>query len=303
MCDWDPRSDPARARPAALRTTEMPPLAVCAVDDDEHVEDVVAVARWLEACGAFTPRYLHVRGVSVAGVPQAAATPPDDSAVATLVPDAPIEVLAGDTAAALERRADELGAALFVVGSRGRGALSCALTGSVSRRLATKGTLPVLVAPRGSAPEPGDGPVVCGVTRPLAHAQRVARAAAGLARRLERPLLLVMVVPDTVEERMLAGAGRHTAHWELAADRELGEAFLGRVAEWLDVPDGVSQRVLVGSPPAVLADVGHEQRSALLVVGCRGLGLLGTMMDASVSRTLIRHACRPLVVVPLRHRH
>jgi nucleotide-binding universal stress UspA family protein len=278
----------------------MPPLAVCAVDHDEHVEDVVAVARWLEASQAFTPRYLHVtRGVAVTGLEHAEA--PCDDAPGEFEVDAPVEVLAGGVADALERRADELGAALFVIGSRGRGALACALTGSVSRTLATHGTRPVLVARQGSSPELGDGPVVCGVTRPLAQARRVARTAAGLARRLERPLLLVMVVPETVDARMLAGTSSRTAYRELAADRELTTSFLDDVSLWLDVPGGIAHHMVVGSPPATLEHVARERRSALLVVGCRGLGVFGTMMEGSVSRALIREARRPLVVVPLRH--
>jgi nucleotide-binding universal stress UspA family protein len=267
----------------------MPPLAVCAVTDDEHVEDVVAVARWLEDAQAFTPRYLHVlRGMPVAGMAQVV-EPVDDAAFVSLVPGGEVEMLCGETASVLERRAEELGAALFVVGSRGRGTVASALSGSVSRVLLTRGTRPVLVARHGSAPEVGAGPVVCGVTRPEAHAQRVARAAAGLARRLERPLLLATVVADAIGAQV-----------ELEADVDAAAGFLERLGTWLDVPCGVTQRVLAGPPAAALAEVAGEERSALLVVGCRGLGVFGTMMEGSVSRTLIRHACRPLVVVPLR---
>lgn len=261
----------------------MPPLAVCAVTDDAHVGDVVAVARWLEDAQAFTPRYLHVlRGLPVGGMAHVV-EPVPDAGLTSLVPGGEVELLSGEIVSVLERRADELGAALFVVGSRGRRSVAAALGGSVSRALLTRGRRPVLVTRPGCAPELGSGPVVCGVTQPAQDAQQVARAAAGLARRLDRPLVLA------------------TAREEPEADAQAG-AFLDGIGPWLDVPGGVTQQVLAGPPASALRTLAVQRGASLLVVGCRGLGVFGTMLDGSVSRSLIRHARRPLVVVPLRRR-
>jgi len=77
-----------------------------------------------------------------------------------------LHVEAGDPVAGLRRRAVRDEARLIVVGSRGRGALSGALLGSVSRALAASAPAPVLVVPpkarlgelaaaaAGSAPKP-----------------------------------------------------------------------------------------------------------------------------------------------------
>jgi nucleotide-binding universal stress UspA family protein len=57
------------------------------------------------------------------------------------------EVLVGDPAHQLGRFADEVRAAMVVVGTRGRGAIRSTLFGSVSRDLAREGTKPVVVCP------------------------------------------------------------------------------------------------------------------------------------------------------------
>lgn len=57
----------------------------------------------------------------------------------------------GDPAIALKERADELGASLVVVGSRGSSGLAHVLLGSVAERVIRHATRPVLVVPRAPA--------------------------------------------------------------------------------------------------------------------------------------------------------
>jgi len=58
---------------------------------------------------------------------------------------------AGDPAIALKERADEVGASLVVVGSRGASGLAHVLLGSVAERVIRHATRPVLVVPRMAA--------------------------------------------------------------------------------------------------------------------------------------------------------
>jgi nucleotide-binding universal stress UspA family protein len=69
--------------------------------------------------------------------------------------DADERLKIGGVADQLGETADDVGAALIVVGSRGRGPLASALLGSVSRALARGARCPVMIVPDGA---PVDGP-------------------------------------------------------------------------------------------------------------------------------------------------
>jgi nucleotide-binding universal stress UspA family protein len=66
-------------------------------------------------------------------------------------------VVSSPAAEGLMRVADEAGAGLLVVGSRGRGKLGSALHGSVAIRLAAEARVPVLVLPPRALLEGGSG--------------------------------------------------------------------------------------------------------------------------------------------------
>jgi nucleotide-binding universal stress UspA family protein len=280
-----------RPQTPARSSEQVPPLALCAVADDDQIHGVVAAGRRLQAADAFTPRYVHV-------APFGSWTDPNPPFIAALgLPEDAVEITAGSTAATLERRAEQLGAALVIAGNRRRGMLASALTGSVSRALLRHGTRPVLMA--GDEPDSGGdrAPVVCGITAPGPEAERIARAAAGLARRMERPLVLASVVGDEHDHR-LAGAPGMSAHHAVEHERRDASALLERTATWLQAPDGVETVVLTGPPAERLAELGDRTHAALLVVGSRGAGVLGTLLGGSVSRALLRRSRRPVVVVP-----
>jgi nucleotide-binding universal stress UspA family protein len=67
------------------------------------------------------------------------------------LPDAEPQTVVGDPAERLADLADDEGAELIVVGSRGRGAFKAAFLGSVSNSLVGVARCPVLVVPRGAA--------------------------------------------------------------------------------------------------------------------------------------------------------
>jgi nucleotide-binding universal stress UspA family protein len=290
----------------------MPPLALCSVTDDDHAADVVETAHQLEAGGAFTTRFVHVvphtfgAAYAMASVAVASGTlatrlglTAQHRAPAFLaalgVQDGGVEVVAGDPVHELRRRA-ELGAALLVVGSRRRGVVSSALAGSVSRALIDHGSVPVLVTSAVSHLE-DDGPVLCAVAALRPGASRIVRAAAGIARRLERPLMLAAAV-DGFDERVLAGASSLGARAGIAQDTEHATALLDRVVAWLDVPRGARAVVRVGTAPDVLVDRAERDGAGLVVVGSRSAGVLGNLLGGSISQELLRRTSRPVVVVP-----
>lgn len=115
------------------------------------------------------PRDGDVPGPTVSGVPLVGTPPSDAGLVDTRTRLAPLVLAArsitsevdgpalraGNPAQQLAAMADELPAALVVVGTRGRGAIRAALMGSVSRALACSAPVPVLIDPLRTATPPG----------------------------------------------------------------------------------------------------------------------------------------------------
>ncbi len=94
----------------------------------------------LDQPGDFDPQFDAARATAVAR-----------DAAARLVSGDDLEVTASAVlerpAQALLRAAEELGATVIVVGSRGRGSVRGAILGSVSHSVASKAKVPVLVVP------------------------------------------------------------------------------------------------------------------------------------------------------------
>ena len=291
----------------------MPPLVLCGVADDDHVAHVVATGRQLEARRAFTVRFVHVVPHTLGAMYAVASVAVASGTLATRlgVTDehrAPpfmatfgvrhdrVDLLTGDPVDELPRRAERAGAALLVTGSRRRRPVSSALAGSVSRALIAQGSVPVLIASAVSFLE-DEGPVLCGVAPFRAGTARIARLAAGFARRLERPLVLAAVL-EGLDARMLAGMPSVVGGAAIRQESREATELLQRVACWLDVPRGVRVTVRVGAPSSTLADLAERESAVLLVVGCRSAGVMGTLLAGSISQELIRQTPRPVVVVP-----
>jgi nucleotide-binding universal stress UspA family protein len=149
--------------PPARDDAVASPDGRCIVCGIGHVDDLAPVtvaadlARELEL--ALVPAHVVPRddepssGRTVAGIRERlmdrfAGLAPADAQHAMVAGSHVPEVLVGDPAQQLTRFADEAGAAMVVVGTRGRGAIRSALFGSVSRDLARQGTKPVVVCPR-----------------------------------------------------------------------------------------------------------------------------------------------------------
>jgi nucleotide-binding universal stress UspA family protein len=117
--------------------------------------------------------------------------------------DADERLKIGGVANQLEEIADDVGANLIVVGSRGRGPLASALLGSVSRALARDARCPVMIVPDGApldGPRPvGDAPdgratIIAGVDG-SEQSSVAAHFAGALAERLGDRMLVVRPNP------------------------------------------------------------------------------------------------------------
>jgi nucleotide-binding universal stress UspA family protein len=206
-------------------------------------------------------------------------------------------VSAGPAAQALLDRSE--GAALLVVGSRGRGAMRSALLGSVALHCVTHAPCPVVVVhPPGVEVRPS-ARVLVGVDG--SDSSRAALAAAvdeavRMGAEIEAVATymaadywtdLSTVVPPTVEEIRsdLERRTRRLVDEVLAERRDRGE------------PSGVAVRteVVEGSAGEVLV---HRARSAdLLVVGSRGRGAFRGLLLGSVALHCAMDASCPVMVV------
>jgi len=298
-------------------------VILCAVADDEHLQDVIATGRAMQRTGNFRALFVHVAAPAVrlrvplgfaagAGSPAEAALPlsgkvddlseqAHDAGVKLLQRAGGEEdesiVLAGDPVAEIKKLAAAHDAALVVVSSRRRGMLSNVLDSSVSGALSRRGPCPVLIA-RSNTPPCGSGPVVCGIDPADEHPIEPAVRAAELALAMDRRLILVHVLPG---ERLLpAEAGPVLTPILLtpsARQRQHAQRVLDAVSQ---LPERSLENVVVdgGSVAAELDRFAARRRAELLVVGCQGGGVVRRVLEGSVSLELLRNGQRPLVIVP-----
>lgn len=205
-------------------------------------------------------------------------------------------IIAGSPARGLHDRAEELEADLVAVGSRTWEPLGRELT-AVANRLLSGGPCAVIHAPAGYAervrplarivvgydgsPEAGDAlaeaaglAAASGALVDVVHAHEEAAAYLGYP-------AAVYVTPDELE---LA---------EQRAERTAAEA-LETLPEALR---GVSAARL-GTPGAVVDAFALEQDADLVVLGSRGYGPLRRTLLGSASGHVLRHADRPVLVLP-----
>lgn len=182
---------------------------------------------------------------------------------------------------------------LLVVGTRGLGAIGSAFLGSVSGRLASRATAPVIVVPA-DADTPLDGPVVVGVDG-SAHGDEALRFGLDEAARRDVGVVVVSAyqVPPSamafVEVVQEALSTLHDAAESVAADAVQGARDAGLVS----VP--VEVRVVDG--PAAEAIRAAAEGAGLVVVGSRGRGEIRGMLLGSVSHAVLAHAPWPVAVV------
>lgn len=194
------------------------------------------------------------------------------------------------------RLAEEVGAGLVVVGSRGLGPIRRALVGSVSGSVVRHAHCPVLVVRdgrRGLA-----GPIVL-----AADGSEESKLAAGAAAEISAatgfPVHVVYVMPT--ESRLY---GHHSYSDDVKKSlmeeaRTEARRFLDGRAEGVRSSGGtVAQTYLgTGRPDEEIVELAEEVDAGLVVMGSRGLGGVRRALVGSVSDSVVRHAHGPVLVV------
>lgn len=200
---------------------------------------------------------------------------------------------------AIEHLVDaSVGAALLVVGSRGRGGFASLVLGSVADGCAHRAHCPVMVVRPDAAP-PGEGDIVVGVDG-SPHGIAALRWAAAEAGRLRRRL--TVVIAHDVHQLPPAALSEAPGELPLGIERDFAIAarrFVDRMIGPLALdghkPRSVSWRVVQQAAPSALLEAASD--ASMLVVGSRDRLSLRDRLLGSVSRQCLHHAPCPVVVV------
>jgi nucleotide-binding universal stress UspA family protein len=207
------------------------------------------------------------------------------------------ETLTSTVAGALTEASSD--AALVVLGASERGATAGELLRSADLTVAAHAGCPVIVV-RGDAGLPGPGRAVVVGIDGSTRAEIALRYAADFAAAHGAPL-------SVVTAWRAPGRKRHGPMPVSITDR-LEERRLLRRAAWRTATDGadlaaalypalvVRAEAVQGRPAAVLAN--RARTAGLVVVGSRGLGGLGGLVQHSVSHIVMHTAPCPVAVVP-----
>jgi nucleotide-binding universal stress UspA family protein len=201
--------------------------------------------------------------------------------------------------AEIVRAAEELGAGLVILGSRGLGPVRRAVMGSVSGSVVHHSHGSVLIV-RDGAGEDGDlpaGPILLAVDG-SGQAKVATEAALEISNATDPGLHVVFVMPT---ERQLYS--HHFYSQELKqsirdrAEDDV-EAFLAERRGWIEDHGGKVEdtHAAVGRPDAEIVKLAEELQAGLIVVGSRGLGGVRRALMGSVSDSVVRHAHSPVLV-------
>jgi nucleotide-binding universal stress UspA family protein len=190
------------------------------------------------------------------------------------------------------------GAAVLVVGSRGRGAVRSAVLGSVALHCVTHARCPVEVVH--GAPGDRAAGVVVGVDGSAASSGALRAAIDEAARRGTTVRVLAAWDVATMWSDMYA----LTATEKNAVVTRLEQAVVSAVddarreaASVLGPGTPVITTEVVNGPPSDLL-IGEAERAELLVVGRRGHGAIRGLLLGSVALRCVVHAPCPVLVVP-----
>ena len=275
----------------------MPSTIVCGVDRSDASAAVADTASWLAHGLDGQLLLLHVTEQ-----PRAE----DEEFLASIrerlgVPADQVRQVEGAPADRLLEAVENEGAELLVVGSRGRGSIRSGLFGSVSRRLASEATCPVVVVPPGAAAprssDSGEPCIVCGVDG-SEHSIDGARLGSELARRMGYRLVVVHALP--VLEGYVSYPGAPSTGPSPSAQpdvaRRLGQEIVDAAKEAVG---GDATGILEpGLPWDVLQAVADRENGRLVVVAARGLSAARAALLGSVTNSIATGGRHPVAILP-----
>jgi nucleotide-binding universal stress UspA family protein len=178
------------------------------------------------------------------------------------------------------RRAD-----LIVMGSHGYTGARKAFFGSTAQQVLRQAPVPVLAVPlrdardeEVAAPLVASGPVIAPVDF-SAESCGAAHAAAGLARALDLPLVLLHVAADVTA----AGAA---------------ELPLQRLSASLDYPRPIDDRIVCGNPGDEIARVASSERASVVVLSLASAERSPGQATGSVAYRVLSHTPSPILALP-----
>jgi nucleotide-binding universal stress UspA family protein len=195
----------------------------------------------------------------------------------------------GQAVEEIVEQAEEIGAGLIIVGSRGRGRIGRLVLGSVSMGLAHRSSRPVLIVRDGEEAWPPER-VLVGYGS-FEATERAGLLGTSLGRALGVEVELVGTVGDANTDDAEAGS------------RDLERALASRADEIEEVV-GQRPRVrpLVGDVPRAILDVQAEaQKPVLLSFGSKVLGRAGRVMVGKVLDRVLGETRGPILVTPEPH--
>jgi len=198
-------------------------------------------------------------------------------------------------ARALLDTAEELDAALLVIGSAHRGPLDRTISGSVADQLLHSASCPIAVTPRGYQ-APAAGLLRIGAAFVDTPEGRAALAGAvALARSAGATLQAITVIHPigwgTMAVPMATAIAREQQEVRRAAEAALNHALAG-----LEPALAAQPVIIENGAAAALATMSSQVD--VLVCGSRGYGPVKTVLLGSVTHALSRHARCPLIVLP-----
>lgn len=124
--------------------------------------------------------------------------------------------------------------------------------------------------------------------------QAVREALKLIARGLRTEIALVNVQ----EPASLLELATRDADAIAAAAVQAGENLMSEAAALLDAEGvGYSMEVVLGEPGSMLVDMAEDLNADMVIMGARGMGALKSVIVGSVSKAVITHCRRPVLVV------
>ena len=180
-------------------------------------------------------------------------------------------------------------AELIVVGSRGRGALSRSILGSVSSGLIRHAHCPVALIreDKTQMPNPARDPILVGIDGATSE---LATAIAFEEASLRHADLVALHAWNDVDMNAIPGYD-----WSPTTAKE-GQVLAEAVAGWQERYPDVSVHNRVVSDRAARAIVDASESAQLVVVGTHGSGALAGMLLGSVSNAVVQAVRTPVIV-------